>query len=339
MSIIIILLMMLQSVASLKRGLFVEVPYRMGLGLAALGRPGYINLDREKDLGGTRTEEMMRERAFRVLDAAFESGLRWFDAARSYGLSEQFLGDYLRSRKIAPEDVWVSSKWGYRYAADWKVDVDGPHEVKDHSLAHLKSQIAETEAALGDYVDLYQIHSATFESGVLDNQEVLKELETLKKKWKIGLSVSSPLQSEVLRKALTIKCADNTTLLFDACQVTFNIFEQATFDALIEANDKGLKIIVKEAMANGRVLQAEPLLTLAKSLHCSPDALALAAVLAQPFNAFVLSGAVTSDQLQSNLKAKELADSLDPDIFQKLLTQCQQDSKTYWADRAALKWN
>ena len=32
--------------------------------------------------------------------------------------------------------MYVSSKWGYTYVADWKVELEegAPHEVKDHSL-------------------------------------------------------------------------------------------------------------------------------------------------------------------------------------------------------------
>ena len=42
----------------------------------------------------------------------------------------------------------------------------------------------------------------------------------------------------------------------------------------------------------------------------APDALALAAIMAQPFEPMVLSGAVTSQQLRSNLRALELCDQL-----------------------------
>lgn len=326
-----------------------EIPYRMGLGLAALGRPGYINLGRDEDLAkGERSEAWMQERAFEVLDAAIASGVRWFDAARSYGLAEQFLGDFLRARNISKDEVFVSSKWGYRYAADWRVTTENgaAHEIKDHSLQHLRSQVKETESCLGSYVNLYQIHSATFESGVLENEDVLRELETLKstKGWKIGLSVSSPSQSDVLRVALGVKCSDGSHL-FDSCQVTYNVLEQTPFDALVEAHEAGLFIIVKEALANGRALKCEPLLEAAERLGESPDTLALAAVIAAPFKPHVLSGAVTTSQLDSNLRAKQLADKLsknttkDESELDALLKKCRQDSASYWSDRSQLAWN
>ena len=62
----------------------------------------------------------------------------------------------------------VSSKWGYTYTADWAVDAT-VHEIKDHSAAALARQWPETDALLGPWLRLYQVHSATIESGVLDD--------------------------------------------------------------------------------------------------------------------------------------------------------------------------
>ena len=105
---------------------------RLGLGLAALGRPGYITLNRGADIADRRVEAM-RARAEEVLDAAYAGGVRWFDCARSYGLSEDFVGKGLEKRGHSNDAVAVSSKWGYRYTAGWRVDTGGePHEVKDH---------------------------------------------------------------------------------------------------------------------------------------------------------------------------------------------------------------
>ena len=72
---------------------------------------------------------------------------------------------------IPPEDVTVSSKWGYTYTADWQVDAEIP-EVKDHSAAALARQWPETDARLGRWLRLYQVHSATLESGILDDLAV-----------------------------------------------------------------------------------------------------------------------------------------------------------------------
>jgi aryl-alcohol dehydrogenase-like predicted oxidoreductase len=90
---------------------------RIGLGLAALGRPGYINLGHADDLGGQYDVAAMELRAHAVLDMAWQAGVRYFDAARSYGRGEEFLGSWLRSRQIPAAEVTVGSKWGYIYTA------------------------------------------------------------------------------------------------------------------------------------------------------------------------------------------------------------------------------
>ena len=111
---------------------------RLGLGLAAIGRPAYITAGRSSDLGDGRTVEAMWRRSLELLDQAYAAGVRYFDAARSYGRAEEFLGEWLAA---GPADVVVGSKWGYRYVGDWHSDAD-VHEVKDLSLAKLERQFA-----------------------------------------------------------------------------------------------------------------------------------------------------------------------------------------------------
>src|SRR3954447_20998412 len=135
-----------------------EMSARLGLGLAALGRPGYLNIGHGADLGADRSVEALRRRTYEVLDAAYAAGIRDFDAARSYGRAEEFLGEWLRSR--TPGDVTVSSKWGYVYTANWGVATQPP-EVKHHDAGTFRRQYAETRECLGDWLALYQIHSAT----------------------------------------------------------------------------------------------------------------------------------------------------------------------------------
>ncbi len=117
----------------------------LGLGLAAVARPGYINLDRDDDLGDDRSVEALRTRTHELLDAAYAQGVRYIDVARSYGRSEEFLADWLNARPDI-DDVVIGSKWGYTYTADWTTDAER-HEVKDHSLPTYERQRAETGRA------------------------------------------------------------------------------------------------------------------------------------------------------------------------------------------------
>jgi aryl-alcohol dehydrogenase-like predicted oxidoreductase len=324
-----------------KTGLMVS---RLGLGLAALGRPGYINLGHAGDLHHDYHVAAMEARTHAVLDAAWHLGVRYFDAARSYGRGEAFLTSWLRSRQIPPDQVIVGSKWGYTYTAGWQVEAE-KHEVKDHTRAVLVRQLAESRALLGEYLDLYQIHSATLESGVLDNREVVEELAGLRRSGlKIGLSVSGPRQAETIRRALAVKVGRER--VFDCVQATWNLLERTAGPALVEAHGEGVGVIIKEALANGRLTarnddlgfapQRRLLEELAARQRTSVDALALAAVLDRPWVDVVLSGAATVEQLRSNAAA--LTVPWDEETA-RLLQALGEGPEEYWEQRSRLRWN
>ena len=284
----------------------------LGLGLAALGRPGYLNLGHGEDLGADRSVAALRARAHLVLDAAYAHGVRHFDAARSYGRGEEFLGEWLRLRE--PGGVTVSSKWGYVYTAGWTVDGDPP-EVKHHDADTLRRQLGETREQLGERHDLYAIHSATPETGVLEDGDVLEELARLRESGvRIGLSVSGTSQRATVERALEVGG-------FDAVQATWNLHERSVEPAL-------------EAAA-GRETAGE-LTAAARELGTTADALALAAVLARPWAGVVLSGAATVETLESNLAAAVLAWNGE---LEERLAPLREEPAGYWERRSALPWN
>lgn len=291
----------------------------IGLGLAALGRPGYITLGREHDLGADRSVEALERRSHEVLSAAYDAGVRYFDAARSYGFAERFVASWLQQRGLSPNDVTVGSKWGYTYVGNWRIDAK-VHEVKDQSVAALRRQIIESRAFLGDFLDLYQIHSATLESGVLEDQQVLAELNHLRATGLvIGLSVSGPRQGEAIRRALAVE-VDGVNP-FQSVQATWNVMEPSAGPALNEVHDAGWGVIIKEALANGRLADR--------------DQEAIAAALANPWVDVVLSGAVTADQVRSNAWALERR--LSKDELAELATLAEPGER-YWKERSTLPW-
>lgn len=303
---------------------------QIGLGLAALGRPAYINVGHREDLAGSSVERM-EHMAHAVLDAAYEGGVRWFDAARSYGRAEAFLASWLARRGLQPGDVTVSSKWGYRYTAGWRVDVV-EHEVKDLSVEHFRTQWGETNELLGDYVGLYQIHSATLDSGVLDDPAVRQELDALRARGIcVGLTVTGVDQAATIERALG-------TGGFDAVQATWNLYERSADASLARAHEAGLRVIVKEALANGRLTARggdETLAATARERGATEDAVALAAAFARPWADVVLSGATTVAQLESNLGGLELAWD---DELERRLADLVSEPAAYWAERAQLPW-
>lgn len=304
----------------------------IGLGLAALGRPAYINLGHSEDLSRRRDVDTLRAHCHAMLDLAWGLGIRHFDAARSYGRAEEFLGDWLREHPGRREQLTIGSKWGYTYVGGWRLDV-ATHEVKDHSLATFERQWPETLAALGSPPDLYLVHSVTPDSPVLDDSNLLAGLAELASGGvRVGMSTSGPAQASVVRAAL----ARETTIPFTAVQSTWNPLEPSAGDALAEAAALGWHVALKETVANGRLTPRgdSEATAVADALGASADAVAVRAALDTHADV-VLLGASTEDQLRSNLAGGGL--ELDRAARTALLS-LREPADEYWSTRGDLPW-
>ncbi|MFG3223961.1 aldo/keto reductase [Kitasatospora sp. NPDC048194] len=318
-----------------------SLPARVGLGTAAVGRPGYINLGRADDLPAERTVEALRERTHALLDAAFAAGVRYLDTARSYGRAEEFLAQWLATRPEAAAQVTVGSKWGYTYTAGWRTSGVAAHEVKEHSARVFDRQMRESRALLGSHLDVYLVHSVVPDSPALTDRVLHGRLAALAAEGvRVGLSTSGPAQGDTVRRALDVTVEGRP--LFTAVQATWNLLETSAAPALGEAHAAGRLVVVKEAMANGRLAgrnatgpDTAALRAVAARTAAAPDALALAAAAAQPWADIVLSGAATLDQLASNLAAAEV--SLTPEDL-AALGALAEPAETYWRTRACLPW-
>lgn len=309
-----------------------EHPAEIGVGLAAVGRPAYINVGRAEDLGADRSVETLRARAEALLDAAYAAGVRYVDTARSYGRAEEFLAGWLDARGFAPGELFVASKWGYAYTADWRLDAE-VNELKELTAPQLRRQLAETRALLGDRLSLYQIHSATIESGVLEDASVLSQLAELRASGvEVGFSTTGPAQAATIDRALELGA-------FDAVQSTWNLLERSAGPALARAHEAGLRVIVKEGVANGRLTPhgaPDELRAVADLLDVGPDAVALAAIRARPWVDVVLSGAVTPAMLADNLRAREV---VWDEGLEERLAELVQEPAAYWRERGSLAWS
>ena len=311
---------------------------KIGLGLAALGRPGYINIGHDNDLGSDKSKSSMRDYCHQVLDFAYSNGVRYFDTARVYGEAEEFLSSWIR--KKSQFNGFVGSKWGYEYLANWEVNAD-KHERKDHSAAFLKQQWVETRMNLGKNVDLYHIHSVTPESSVLDDPAVIKELEIIKKNGlEIGISTSGPEQKKTIEKFLKI---NEKLKLFSFLQSTVNIFEQSCIPILKEAHNQKINIIAKEVFSNGLLTNAnkdyhqeqlQNLQNIAKEINLTLEQLSYLWVYQLPFIKIILTGASTINQLQENLNCLKKLNTTIPNLDNLNLSV-----EDYWSTRKSLSWN
>lgn len=307
---------------------------RVALGLAALGRPAYINLGRDGALPPERDVESMRAATFAVLDDAYAAGVRHVDVARSYGRSEEFLAGWLAER--GRDDVEVSSKWGYAYVGDWRLDAD-VHEVKEHSAARFAAQWAETLALLGGRVGLYQVHSLTVDSPLFTDEPLVEALAELSANGvAVGFSTSGPAQADAIERAFALEVAGRP--VFSAVQSTWNLLERSAGRALSAAHAAGKRVLVKETLANGRLAVEAPkaVRDIAAAHGSGPDAVAVAAVLAQEWAGTAVIGPASPAQLEANLRATTLSLSAEE---QGALADLAEEPREYWRHRSSLKWD
>jgi aryl-alcohol dehydrogenase-like predicted oxidoreductase len=322
------------------------MPARLGLGLAALGRPGYVTLNHARDLGGSYDPQIMEAHAHEVLDAAFDAGIRYVDAARSYGRAEDFLASWLAKRDIEPGEIVVASKWGYTYTAGWSTTA-AQHEIKDHSLAAFERQLAESLERLGRHLSLYQIHSVTADGKTLDDNALIDAIARLKdRNIRAGLSVSGAGQDVAIRRAIEVR--RDGERVFDSVQATWNLLERGAESALADAHATGMKVVVKESLANGRLTDGNRsenemftsriarVRQLADERSTTIEMVALAATLARPWADVVLTGAATVSQLESSVAASGLA--YDSDLEEELRS-VSIGSDEYWRARSSFGWN
>ncbi len=151
----------------------------------------------------------------------------------------------------------------------------------------------------------------------------------------IGITTTGPRQGDTIGRALEVRVDGEQ--LFSSVQATWNLLEPSAGPALSEASAAGWAVIVKEAVANGRLTHVgdagggqTPLGRAAAAAQVTPDALAIATALAQPWVSVVLSGAVSVEQLTSNLRAMSAVAVEIPDIT--------EPPAQYWATRSARPW-
>ncbi len=308
--------------------------------MAAIGRSHYINV-RTNTIANSNVNEL-KANGFKVLDEAYNLGVRYFDTAPGYGLAEQLLIDWLANKN--DNDIQVATKWGYTYVANFDANAL-VHEVKEHSVSKLKEQWQVSKKLL-PFLTTYQIHSATLETGVLENVPVLNELAYLKSEFniKIGISTTGENQEEVIKKALDVTVEGMP--LFDSFQSTYNILDQSILSVGDVLSKEGKKLIIKEALANGRIFRNSnypeyynlytTLETISKKYGVGVDAVALQFCAETMPESIVLSGASTVTQLKENLKMNAFV--LSEEEINRL-RNFSVDPIKYWNERKQLKWN
>ena len=155
--------------------------------------------------------EVDADTAARIVDAAVELGVKYFDTSDAYfdGRSEEFLGRAVRGKR---HDVLIATKVGLRVGP-------GPYDVgasREHILAACEASLRRLQT---DYIDVYQIHTPDRETPI---EETLRVLDDLIRQGKVrSIGCSNYFEWEVAEA----QCVARTQHLtpFACCQDFYNL--------------------------------------------------------------------------------------------------------------------
>jgi aryl-alcohol dehydrogenase-like predicted oxidoreductase len=205
----------------------------LGLGLVGIGRPwGYV------------TGEMPAEpEAMALLEAAVVQGIRYFDTAPSYGVSEERLGRFLDSLSSdGRRGLIVATKFGEH----WDAGLQQP--FVDHSFDALRRSLDTSIERLGR-IDILQLHKTT--PAVLAAADLARAWDYAAS---LGIARIGPSVADV--ESARIAVADAR---YQCMQLPFNPRYPLLADALDAAGERGMWVAVNRPYAMGAMLYDRPI--------------------------------------------------------------------------------
>jgi aryl-alcohol dehydrogenase-like predicted oxidoreductase len=254
----------------------------------------------------------------RVVDAALEAGINFFDTADIYdqGKSEEFLGRALAGRR---RQAVVATKFGMKFD-------DQRHGAR---RGYVFQAAEDSLRRLGtDYIDLYQLHQPDPQTPIAETLEALDQLVRAGKVREIGCSNFSAAQIREAHEAAGARAH------FVSVQNQYSLFHrEPEAEVLPECRRLGVAFLPYFPLANGlltgkyrrgqplpkgsrgeagwgpkiftddNLARVERLLDFAASRGHSLLELAFSWLAAQPAVASVIAGATSPEQVRANAAA------------------------------------
>jgi aryl-alcohol dehydrogenase-like predicted oxidoreductase len=250
----------------------VAVNTQLGLGLIGIGKPwGHVPgpVPAEAD-------------AIALLEYAFELGIRYFDTAASYGLSEERLGRFVCSLGTAQRaQVTIATKFGEHW------DAAREEPFVDHSFDALARSLDRSAERLGT-IDILQLHKTT--PAVLASADLARAWEYA---LKLGVGKIGPSVSDLESARLALADPRYTCM-----QLPYNARHPQFGEILDAAGARGVWVAVNRPYAMGAMLHDRPI---------ESKAAAFRFILARRFPGVILTGTTSREHLLENWRNFEQA--------------------------------
>ena len=244
----------------------------LGLGIIGLGKPW----------GHVPAEVPSEREAIELLEFAYDTGIRYFDSAPSYGIAEDRLGKFLCSLDpLQRTQVRVATKFGEH----WNAEQQQP--FIDHSFNALCRSLDKSLRHL-ERIDILQLHKTT--------PEVLRSTG-LDRAWEYATSLGIPMHGASVSDLLSARIVIDDPR-YRCIQLPFNRADAKFAESIVDAAARGLWIATNRPFAMGAMLYGA---------HPISRADAFRFVLQYKFNGVILTGTKSKNHLAENWQAFHLS--------------------------------
>jgi D-threo-aldose 1-dehydrogenase len=297
---------------------------------------------------GNLLAEMSDERAWEILEAAWQAGVRYFDTAPHYGLglAERRLGEFLRTRPR--EEFVLSTKVGrlLRPNPTWSGELDSDEHylvparlrrVWDLGLDGMRRSLEESLERLGlDRVDIVYLHDPERSGSPVTPEQAAEALVRLREEGavqEVGVgSMTTGTLAAFARTGLldVLMVANRHTLLdqsaarevFPACREHgTRVVAAAVFNSglLADAEPGTSSFFDYEAAPPAMVERARRIAAVCRDLAVPVRTAALQLAVQDPLVSHVVSGATEPGHVRENVAA--LADPVPAELWDRLRDQ------------------
>lgn len=182
----------------------------------------------------SKSDMLSESEAVRLLHAATEGGINFFDTARMYGASESIMGRAFKDRR---DRVVICTKCRHFRDNDGRLPPSG--KIREIIETSLQESLSALEIA---FIDIYLLHQADLE--ILDNEAVADTFVSLKNKGVIRAMGVSTYTVEETKAAL-----ENG--VWDVVQLPFNLMNQAQEVHFSLAAQLNVGIMIRSVLFKG----------------------------------------------------------------------------------------